>query len=285
MAFRLSIISDEISEDLERALDLAKEWGLPLVELRTLWGVNVVDLTPVQVERARLAVERRRLAVECLASPVFKAPLRQHGPEPAGPRYFASGAEAEQQLEVLARALAVARAIGAGMVRAFSFWRQPLTEQEYGGVVSYLRSAAETAAAAGCVLAVENEHTCNAATGGETAALLAAVGAPNCLAIWDPGNAHVAGDLAYPAGYRALRGRIANVHVKDCVRSPAPGEEPWRLLGEGEVAWHDQLAALVADGYDGPLTLEPHPISGYTREESSFRCLQNLRRLVTEAAP
>jgi sugar phosphate isomerase/epimerase len=282
MAFRLGIITDEISDDLERALDLARQWGLTLVELRTMWGKNVVDLTPSEVERVKRALRERRLTVDCISSPLFKVPLREGEPAPAGPSYFAPDTGPDRQLEVLERATAVARRLGAGTVRTFSFWRRPWREDEQAEIVRHLRRAVEAAAAGGCVLALENESTCNAATGHEAATLITAVDLPTFRIIWDPGNAHSAGEAAYPDGYRAVRGAIANVHVKDCVRSSAPGEEPFRLLGEGEVDWHGQLAALSADGYDGPLTLEPHPIRPYDREEASYRCLVNLRAMLAD---
>ncbi len=272
VSFRLAIISDEISDDPERALDLAQEWGLTLVELRTLGGRHVVDLTPAEVAPVRRALARRGLAVECIAAPLYKTDL------PA-PGSLGAAEEIDRQLAMLAAALRVAGELGARLVRAFSFWRRPFTPRERAQVAAHLRRAAELAAAHGCLLALENEHSCVAATGAEAAALLAAVGSPYLKAIWDPGNAHVAGETAYPHGYASLRGHIVNVHVKDAVRAAADGE-PWRLLGEGEVDWRGHLAALVADGYDGPLTLEPHPIRGYRREDSARLCLESLRRLL-----
>ncbi len=279
MGFRLSIISDEISDDFDRALDLASCWGLPLVELRTLWGKNVVDLTPEEVARTRLALERRGISVECIASPLFKSPLPVRQVD-RGDSLDLASQEMRHQMEVLARALRVAKALGARMVRAFSFWRLPWKERRRAEIAQLLRHAAAAAAAEGCVLALENEHSCTASTGSEAGALLNAADSPDCKAIWDPANAHVAGERAFPEGYGALRGRIANVHVKDCVHTTAPDEEPWRLLGQGEIDWRGQLAALVEDGYDGPLTLEPHPIRPYRREESAFRSLVALRRLL-----
>src|SRR5262249_30233184 len=38
----LSVVTDEIDQDLARALDVAAELGVDRVELRTLWGKNVI---------------------------------------------------------------------------------------------------------------------------------------------------------------------------------------------------------------------------------------------------
>lgn len=274
MGFRLAIISDEICDDWERALALAQDWGLTCVELRTLGGRQVADLTPSEAAQVRRALARRGLAVECLATPLFKVEL---------PSSDAQG-EIDRQLAMLTAALRVAAELGTRVLRTFSFRRRRFTGEEHAWVAVYLGRAAALAAEKGCLLALENEHTCTAATGAEAAALLAAVGSPHLKAVWDPGNALVAGETSYPHGYAALKGSIVDVHVKDATFAPA-STEPWRLVGEGEVDWRGQLAALAADGYDGPLTLEPHPLAGYGREEAAKVSLERLRRLLAEAKP
>jgi len=43
--FKLSVITDEISQDLGHALEIAsKEFGLNYVELRGLWNKNIINL-------------------------------------------------------------------------------------------------------------------------------------------------------------------------------------------------------------------------------------------------
>ena len=43
--FKLSVITDEISQDFGHALEIAsKEFGLGYVELRTLWNKNIINL-------------------------------------------------------------------------------------------------------------------------------------------------------------------------------------------------------------------------------------------------
>jgi hypothetical protein len=45
--FKLSVITGEISEDFDHACSVAsKDFGMQWVELRTMWGKNIVDLAP-----------------------------------------------------------------------------------------------------------------------------------------------------------------------------------------------------------------------------------------------
>lgn len=49
--FQLGIFPDEINQDFERALYVtAKEFGLRYVELRTLWGKNLIDLSETDLK-------------------------------------------------------------------------------------------------------------------------------------------------------------------------------------------------------------------------------------------
>ena len=43
---KLGIITDEISQDLEQALDFISGYSLGFCELRELWGKNIMNLTP-----------------------------------------------------------------------------------------------------------------------------------------------------------------------------------------------------------------------------------------------
>ena len=52
--FKLSVITDEITQDFGRALEIAsKEFGLAYVELRTLWNKNIINLDEKETAEVR----------------------------------------------------------------------------------------------------------------------------------------------------------------------------------------------------------------------------------------
>src|SRR6516225_999978 len=51
-SLKLSVITDEISQDLDHALAVAHEFGLHYVELRAMWNKNLMDLKEDQVKEA-----------------------------------------------------------------------------------------------------------------------------------------------------------------------------------------------------------------------------------------
>ena len=80
-----------------------------------------------------------------------------------------------------------------------------------------LRSAAETAGKQGILLVLENEFECNTATGREAARTLNAIQTPHLALNWDPGNAVMRGELdAFPAAWDTLpKNRIHHCHCKN----------------------------------------------------------------------
>ena len=73
--FKLGVITDEISQDFELALDLLVEWGVPFAEIRGLWDKNVSVLTTEEIDRAKSALDSRGLKVCGVASPFYKCEL------------------------------------------------------------------------------------------------------------------------------------------------------------------------------------------------------------------
>src|SRR5689334_22661951 len=72
---KLSVITDEISQDFDHALDVMAEYGVTGAELRGLWSVNIADLSREDVARAKQSLRDHRMSVTCLATPIFKCDL------------------------------------------------------------------------------------------------------------------------------------------------------------------------------------------------------------------
>lgn len=260
----LGIISDEVGDDFGQSCALIASWGLAQVELRTLWGRNILELSETELEQAQYVLSEHELEVTAIASPVFKSPLDGKPREMAADFTFDGAESFAAQLALLARAAELCRRFGTRKLRVFTFWREPWSDALVRAVGDKLIQAAEIARARDILLVVENEPVCVAATGGELAALFKHIWerAPNNLldhlaALWDPGNAMAAGEKAYPTGYDALKTYpIAHVHLKDLSHGKTtPSFVP---LGRGGIDYIGQLRELVRNGYTGSLVLEPH---------------------------
>jgi L-ribulose-5-phosphate 3-epimerase len=163
----------------------------------------------------------------------------------------------------------------------FSFWRTVQPDRCFDSIVESLRNLADLAAKENLIIGLENEHACNIGTAKETARVLAALDHPNLKIVWDPANALVAGEQPFPGGYHLLDPkRIVHVHTKDCHME---GHTPvWGPLGTRSVDWKGQIASLLADGYNGWLSLETHwPGPGGNKMQASTICGWNLRGLAS----
>jgi L-ribulose-5-phosphate 3-epimerase len=183
---RLSVITDEISQDLERALEVCEDLELRTVELRAVGDHNIVSHDQSSLQRIKSTLDARGFDVCAISSPFLKCHLYDGSPQ--GATHYAVPASREEQWDVLERSLSVACLLGAPVVRAFSFWRVPDPESVYEEVVQTLAEATERTQKAGLMLALENEHTCNVGTGAEAGWVLGRIPTHSFGVIWDPGN-------------------------------------------------------------------------------------------------
>lgn len=283
--FKLSVFSDEITHDFGRAVEVAaREMALGYVELRILWGRNVMALDAKEVAEARRLLERYRLRVTSIAGPLFKvdwpgAPVSEFSRRDK----FGADFTFEQQGEVLERGLELARAFNTDRLRCFDFWRLADPRPHRAAMDEELRKAAAKAARRGVTLVMENEYACNTATGAEAARTLAAVNVPNFKLNWDPGNSAFRGEVPYPAGYNLLpRNRVGHVHVKDVERK-ADGTYAWQAVGRGLIDFAGQFRALRRDGYRGAVVLETHWRGAGTPEESTRQSMAGLKDALRKA--
>src|SRR5260370_31858020 len=71
--FKLSVITDEITQDFGHALEVAaKEFGVGFVEIRGLWNKNIVNLDEKEIAEAKALLGKYDLKVTDIASPLFK---------------------------------------------------------------------------------------------------------------------------------------------------------------------------------------------------------------------
>ncbi len=71
--FHLAVISDEIAPDFDHSCSVAaNDFGLGWVELRTIWGKNLVDADDATLAKAEQVLAKYKLRVTDIASPLFK---------------------------------------------------------------------------------------------------------------------------------------------------------------------------------------------------------------------
>lgn len=271
--FKVSVISDEISQDFDHACAIvSKEFGLQWVELRGMWNKGLQSLTDAELAETQKILTKYNLQVTDIASPLFKVDW------PGAPRSQESSkkdpakveADFKKQDEVLLRSIDLAKRFNTDKVRCFDFWRIDDVTPYRDAINAKLHDAATICGKQNILLVIENEFACNTATGREAAKTLAGIPSPHFVMNWDPGNAVMRGEMdAFPGGWDVLpKDRIRHCHVKNAVKGP-DGKVGWSPVGTGIIDWTAQFRALSKAGYRDAVSLETHWHGAATPEEST----------------
>ncbi|MFB4306224.1 sugar phosphate isomerase/epimerase family protein [Actinomadura sp. GTD37] len=277
---RLAVISDEIDQDLGRAADAAVACGFTGIEVRSAWNVPPHELTGEDLGRITAELDARGLAVAGFCPPALKTPRPETARDVAAAR------------EVLVRAIARARVLGAPHVRIFTFYRDG--DPDPVGAAKAAKEVLDGVETDGVKLLVETGTRTNTPTMELVLRFLDAAGVPGLGVLWDPGNSVFSGmdPDPFPAEYELGKDLIGHVHVKDPV-----GTTGYVRLGDGDLPWAAIVERLRADGYTGWLSLETHWRIGRVLDqrqrdtpwgdafsaggrEASVACMHRLRELV-----
>ena len=284
MGWKLGIITDEITENLEQALDFISHYSLHDCELRDMWQKNIMNLSQAQLDRAKGLIQKHHLKVTDIGSPIFKYNLPQMPVRNEKRDTFRADFTEADSDHLLHQSFKLARFFGTHKVRIFSYWRVQDPDKAYPYVRDRLAKAAKLAEENDIILILENEQECNIGTGKELGRILRDVNSPNLRGNWDPGNAAILHEIPYPDGYEHVRGLFPHMHIKDVKKGPG-GKLEWAPVGGGFIDWKGQFEALRRDHYEGDMSLETH----YRRPdgnkvESTRESLMGLFKVIKETA-
>ncbi|UCR88960.1 sugar phosphate isomerase/epimerase family protein [Mycetocola spongiae] len=245
-SWTLSGFGDEIDEDPRIQIAVLQALGAKHIEVRSAWGINIVELRDDRLEELRALLAESEMGVSAIASPLGKVDITS---------------DFDAELARLDRALNAARVLESRYIRIFSFYygegvdvdsiREPVIER--------LAEFARRAESAGVILLHENEKDIYGDTPARVLDLITSVNSPALRVAWDNANYVQVGSVPFDEGFAALRPYLEYLQVKDA-RAADHSVVP---AGEGDGQLRETLAALAADGYSGFASLEPHLASAF----------------------
>lgn len=248
----LSGFADEIDPDLDTQCRLLDELGIRFIEFRSAWDTNVLDLSDRQLDDVERILAEHGIAVSSIGSPIGKINIAD---------------DFDAHLLRMDRALEVAERLRAPYIRLFSFFLRPdqRPEDHRDEVIRRMRALTERAAGRDVILLHENEKEIFGDVPERVLDIVESVDSPQLRLAWDAANYVQCGVRPFTDGYARLRPHTVYIQVKDALA--ATGQVVAAGEGDGEVL--ATIRALLADGYDGFFSMEPHlasvnPLGGFT---------------------
>jgi sugar phosphate isomerase/epimerase len=235
---KLSGFADEISPELQVQLDTLDSLGIRFLELRGVWGKNVLDLSDQELGQVKTELDRRGIGVSAIGSPIGKAPI--------------DGDFDEYRVRVQ-HAIDVAQKMETPYIRMFSFYCND-NDQDRPEVMRRLQAMVDMSAAGGVTMLHENEKGIYGEQPERCLDMHETVMGDSFGAIFDPANYVQAGVKPFEDAFPLLKPHIVYFHIKDALMDGGKVVP----AGEGDGQIRELMAAAKDMGYSGFLSLEPH---------------------------
>lgn len=237
----LSGFGDEVDDDPVVQIAVLQALGANHIEVRSAWGINIVELDDDQLNRLKALLDGAGMGVSAIASPIGKVDV---------------SLPVEHEVVRLRRAVKAAEVLGARYIRIFSFFYGPavVVETVRDAVMERMRALATVAEESGVILLHENEKDIFGDIPERVLDIMESVASPALRVAWDAANFVQVGVKPFDEGYAKLRPYLEYLQVKDARLSDGVVVPS----GEGDGDLLRTVEALRADGYVGFASLEPH---------------------------
>jgi len=239
-------ISDEAGPSIATQIQAHDELGWDHLELRTVDGENITQLSDNAFEAVYDALVEADKQVSCFGSAIAN---------------WARPITDDFQIDVddLQRAIPRMRRLNTPFIRVMSYPNHdtdPVPERDWRmESIRRMRELAMRAEDNGIILAHENCAGWGGISAENSNILLGEVDSPALKVLFDTGNPVTYGQNAWTY-YHAVKHDIVYVHIKDATR--IDGEDKYCMCGDGEGYVKEIIADLLTNGYEGGLSIEPH---------------------------
>ncbi len=244
--FTLSGFADEIDAQLEVQLEVLGRLGIRYLELRGVWGKNVLQLDDDELARVGQGLQAAGIGVSAIGSPIGKIDI---------------DAPMEPHLAAFEQALHVAEYLQSPYIRLFSFFvAEGEADRRRSDVLRRMEQLLKAASGHAVTLLHENERHIYGDIPRRCHDLLTHFDSPQLRFTFDPANFVMCGVRPFDEGYALLSDYTDYLHIKDGLLA----EQRVVPAGQGDGQLPELIAALAARGYDGFASLEPHLSSAGT---------------------
>jgi sugar phosphate isomerase/epimerase len=239
--FTITGFADEVSPELQVQVDTLSRLNIVGVDLRSVYGTNVLDLSADQLHEIHDAFASKGIFIQSIGSPVNKIPydvMKQGG-----------------EFDKLKKAIKAAEHVNVKRIRVFT----PEAPQDQhdalaSKIISWMSEQRVLAEDHGMLLIHENDAKYWGAYPTNAKRLFENLGSNNFKAVFDFANTVLLGFDPLDDWFPWVLPYLDTLHIKDASRS----EQKVVPAGEGDGRIVETLKYLIGQNWTGPLTLEPH---------------------------
>lgn len=239
-------ISDEAGPDIQTQIKAHRELGWTHLELRMVNGVNLTQLEDSAFDSVCTAIAGADMSVSCFASAIANW---------ARPITCDPSVDENDLLNAIPRM----HRLGTSFIRVMSYPNDPdhpLDEPAWRREsIRRMKNLAKIAEEGGVVMVHENCSGWGGLSAENSNILLGEVNSPALKVVFDTGNPVTYGQDSWEY-YQAVRKDIVYVHIKDAKK--INGEDHYCFCGEGNGCVKEIVGDLLAGGYQGGFSIEPH---------------------------
>lgn len=230
---KLSIISDQISSDLETACKVIKEHQYEYVELHNVFGKSIEECSDEEVLKIKEILNMYQLKVSNIASTIFfLCPLYENYQVSLfNDEFHAITGDVDTHLKYLRRACHIADMLDCHSVRVFPF-RYPDypkigiagSDKDIQQIINSLKLALPIAKEFDKVLVLENCPYSHCPKGEMTYKIVTKINDPHLKMLWDPANSYRAEKHQVLKQYltldlfdeiKMIKNEIGHIHLKN----------------------------------------------------------------------
>jgi len=256
--------ADEVSGDIDVQIKATQELDWNFIEARNIEGENLTDISDKKFEEIYSKLVESGINISCFGSKVAnwgKSPYKEE--------------DYEQSIEELKRAIPRMKKLGTKMIRGMSFFipknEHPNNPELEKSIIKKLKVLVNMCEQEDIIYLHENCMNYFSQSYEHMERLIKSMDSPYFKVVFDTGNPvftdNRIGDPPYKKQntwevYQILKHKIHYIHIKDGIfikdtENYFP-EVDYTFPGEGNGQVKKVLKDLIANGYKGGISIEPH---------------------------
>jgi len=256
--------ADEVSGDIDVQIKATQELDWNFIEARNIEGENLTDISDKKFEEVYRKLTESGVNISCFGSKVAnwgKSPYKEE--------------DYEQSIEELKRAIPRMKKLGTKMIRGMSFFipknEHPNNPELEKSIIKKLKVLVNMCEQEDIIYLHENCMNYFSQSYEHMERLIKSMDSPYFKVVFDTGNPvftdNRIGDPPYKKQntwevYQILKHKIHYIHIKDGIfikdtENYFP-EVDYTFPGEGNGQVKKVLKDLIANGYKGGISIEPH---------------------------